>query len=298
MQMEYLCLEDRTPDTQYRDLLRLILDRGERQEVNNQAVPCTTFFKPLDLRFDLRNGAPIITERKIGFWRKAIGEIFAMINGAHTVEEFKAYGCDWWEQWGTKEVCDTLGLPEGDFGPGSYGVAFHNFPTPGLPNGFNQFAALVQGLREKPWSRTNMVSPWVPYYASEFGDRKVFIAPCHGWVTCYVYGDCLDTCVEQRSCDVTIGLPANLAQYTALSLALAQVTGLKPRYYVHAIKNAHIYDDQMEGVWKMLAREPRRLPTLQIIDPEIKDLFAFRAEHFEITDYDPHPPIGGIPVAF
>lgn len=285
-------------DTQYRDLLRLILERGEKQKENHQETPCIAFFKPPDLRFDLCNGAPLITERKIGFWRKAVGEIFAMVNGAHTIDEFNSYGCNWWEQWGTKEVCEKLGLPEGDFGPGSYGAAFHNFPTPGLPNGFNQFAALVQGLKEKPWSRTNIVSPWVPYYASEFGDRKVFIAPCHGWITCYVHNDRLDMCMDQRSCDVPIGLPANLIQYSALLLALAQVAGLKPGYYVHTIKNAHIYDDQIEGVREMLEREPRHLPLLKIVDPEIKDLFAFRAEHFEVVGYNPHPPIGNIPVAF
>jgi len=289
---------ERTPDSKYQDLLRLILKKGERQEINNQAVPCTAYFKPPDLRFDLRNGFPLITERKIGFWRKAIGEIFAMINGAHTVEEFRRYGCNWWEQWGTKEVCESLGLPEGDFGPGSYGVAFHNFPTPGLPDGFNQFEALVKGLTEKPWSRTNMISPWVPYYASEFGDRKVFIAPCHGWITCYVCDGRLDLCMDQRSCDVPIGLPANLIQYSALLLALAKVTGLRPGYYVHTIKNAQIYDDQREAVEEILCRRPRRLPTLRIIDQTINNLFDFRAEHFEITDYDPHPAISNIPVAF
>jgi thymidylate synthase len=290
--------QDRQPDSQYQDLLRLILREGEQQKQNNQSIPCTAYFKPPDLRFDLKNGAPLITERKIGFWRKAVGEIFAMINGARTVEEFKHFGCDWWEQWGTKEVCDSLGLPEGDFGPGSYGVAFHNFPTPGLPEGFNQYDALVRGLIEKPWSRTNMVTPWVPYYASEFGQRQVFIAPCHGWVTCYVCGNRLDLCMDQRSCDVPIGLPANLIQYAALLLALAQVTGLEPGYYIHTIKNAHIYDDQRNGVIKMLDREPRRLPTLRIVDPTIKNLFDFRAEHFEVTDYDPHPAVSDIPVAF
>lgn len=288
---------DRSPDQQYQDLLRLITEQGESQEQNNQTVPCRAYFKPPDLRFDLRNGFPLITERKIGFWRKAVGEIFAMINGARTVEEFKSFGCDWWEQWGTKEVCDSLSLPEGDFGPGSYGVAFHNFPTPGLPEGFNQFEALVRGLKEKPWSRTNIVSPWVPYFASEFGQRQVFVAPCHGWVTCYVHERRLDMCMSQRSCDVPIGLPANLIQYSALLLALAQVAGLEPGYYIHSLMNAHIYDDQRSAVETILQRKPRCLPTLRITNPEIKNLFDFRVEHFEISDYDPHPAITNIPVA-
>lgn len=291
--------EERTPDSQYQDLLRLVAEEGERQDQTNQGVPCHSIFKPPDLRYDLRNGAPLVTERKIGFWRKAVAEIFAMINGARTIADFQQFGCDWWGQWATKEICDGLGLPEGDLGGGTYGVAFHNFPTPGLPEGFNQFAAIIQGLREKPYLRTLTVSPWIPYYASEYGQRQVFVAPCHGWITFYVCGKRLDMCMDQRSADLPIGVPANLIQYSALLLAIAQVTGLEPGWYIHTFKNAHIYENQMPAVLEMVNRGPRRLPTLTINEAgrEIDDLFAFRSEHFEIKDYAPHPAIPGIQVA-
>ncbi len=291
--------EERTPDSQYQNLLRLVLEKGEKQDMTNQGVPCLSYFKPPDLRFDLRNGAPLITERKIGFRSKAVAEIFAMINGARTAKDFHQFGCNWWDQWATKEICEKLGLPEGDLGLGSYGVAFHNFPTPGLPDGFNQFEALIKGLKEKPYLRTHVISPWVPYYASEFGKRQVFVAPCHGWLCFYVCGRRLDMCMDQRSADLPIGVPANLVQYSALLLALAQVTGLEPGWYIHTFKNAHIYADQVEPTKEIIAREPRKLPTMEITDEGqiLDNLFAFRSEHFIISDYNPHPAIPGIPVA-
>ena len=291
--------EERTPDSQYQALLRLVAEKGERQDQTNQGVPCRSIFKPPDLRYDLRNGVPLITERKIGFWSKAVAEIFAMVNGARTIADFQRFGCDWWNQWATKEICDGLGLAEGDLGNGTYGVAFHNFPTPGLTEGFNQFAAIVKGLREKPYLRTLTVSPWIPYYASEYGQRQVFVAPCHGWITFYVCGRRLDMCMDQRSADLPIGVPANLIQYSALLLAIAQVTGLEPGYYVHTFKNAHIYENQMPAVLEMIERQPRKLPTMRINEAGkgLNDLFAFRSEHFTISDYDPHPAILGIKVA-
>ena len=291
--------KERIPDSQYQDLLNLVLKKGEKQEINNQGISCLSYFKPPDLRFDLRNGVPLILERKIGFWTKAVAEIFAMINGARTVSEFEKFGCNWWGQWATKEICESLGLPEGDLGAGSYGVAFHNFPTPGLPDGFNQFEALVKGLREKPYLRTHLISPWHPYFASEFGERQVFVAPCHGWLTFYVRGKRLDMCMDQRSADLPIGVPANLIQYSALLLALAQVTELEPGQYIHTFKNAHIYSDQIPAVKKMITREARYLPTMKISDAglRLESLFDFRSEHFEISDYNPHPAIPGIPVA-
>lgn len=290
--------DQRTPDSQYQDTLKLILQKGVRQSTTTQNKGCTKMLCPPHMEFDLRNGVPLITDRKIGFWRKALAEIFAMINGARTIEDFKRFGCDWWSQWGTKEACDTVGLTEGDLGPGTYGVGFHNFPTPGLTEGFNQFEALVRGLREKPFLRTHEVTPWVPYYASEYGNRKVFVAPCHGWIHCDVTAGTLNLVMRQRSADFPVGVPANMVQYSALLLALAQVTGLEPGRFFHTFVDAHIYEEQLPYVEMLLEREPRRFPTMRIVDTSITDLFTFRPEHFELTDYDPHPAIPGIPVAF
>lgn len=289
--------DQRTPDRQYQDLLRFALQNGERKKNTNQGISAITCFRPpIQLRYDLRNGFPFITERKIGFWRKAIGEILAFINGAVTTKELEEFDCDWWGQWATPECAKSVGLKEGELGPGSYGAAFHNFPTPGLKQGFNQFEALVKGLKEKPWSRTNLVSPWVPYFASEFGERRVFCAPCHGWINCYVHEGRLDLAMDQRSADLPIGVPSNMIQYSTLLLALAQVCNLTPGSYIHTFVDAHIYEDQVEAVEEMISREPRRLPSLGI-NSEISDLFDFRPNDFTISDYHPHPAINNIPVA-
>jgi len=299
MPFEMIPYTKRKSDSQYQDLLRMVHMHGEYRKQTNQGVGAISMFRPpIECRFDLRNGIPLITERKISFWRAAIGELLAFINGAVTVAEMEAFGCKWWHKWATKDLTDRAGLKEGELGPGSYGAAFHNFPTPGLENGFNQFEALVRGLREKPWGRTNLISPWVPYYASEFGKRSVVCAPCHGWIDCYVHNDMtLDLAMDQRSADIPIGVPSNMIQYAALLMMLAQVCNLTPGCFIHTFRDAHIYEDQISAVEQILDREPRQLPTLRITDPTIKDLFAFRAEHFELSDYYPHPAIADIPVA-
>ncbi len=292
--------EERTPDRQYQDLLRYVVDNGKWKKNTNQGLPALTVFRPpIQLRYDLQNGFPLITERRISFWRKAVGEIFAFVNGATTTKELEAFGCDWWSTWATKENAENVGLEEGQLGNfASYGAAFHHFPTPNKPEGFNQFEALVLGLKQKPWSRTNLISPWVPYFASEFGKRRVFCAPCHGWINCHVHDGILDLAMDQRSADLIIGVPANLIQYSVLLLALAEVTGLIPGEYIHTFVDAHIYANQMEAVADILDREPLRLPTVKIVDPEkINSLFDFRTQHFEVSDYHPHPPISDIPVA-
>ena len=288
---------ERTPDSQYQKLLRYILENGDIKRDTNQGEPAITVFKPpIQLRFDLRNTAPLITERKIGFWKQAVGEILAMINGVTTIKGFQDFGCQYWDKWGSKECCDSIGTPEGDLGPGSYGRIFHDFPTAD-GGSFNQVAALVQGLKGKPWSRANLMTAWNPWHCSEYGDRKVFCAPCHGNVNCYVHDGYLDMSMDQRSCDVPIGLPSNLIQYAALQIALAQVAALIPRYYIHTFVDAHIYQNQVWAVELMLQREPKQLPRMKILDPTIADIFAFRRDHFAISDYTPHPPIPGIPVS-
>jgi thymidylate synthase len=124
------------------------------------------------------------------------------------------------------------------------------------------------------------------------------IAPCHGWIHALVYGDKLHLIHNQRSGDTPIGVPSNLAQYTALGLMIEQLTGYEFVEYVHWIQHTHIYVNQLDAVDEMLAREPRPLPTLRLTEAgqRVTDIHEFRAEHFELTDYDPHPAISGIPV--
>jgi thymidylate synthase len=288
MQDFYLPLEQRIPDTQYRDRLQYILDHGTLIKETPQGTGAITAFGTVpQMVFDLSNGVPLITERKIGFWRKPVGEIIAFINGARTIDEIELYGCDYWADYrggGTQ-----LGLDPDDMGPGSYGPSFHDFEIPGGGT-LNQMQQVIDQIRDYPSVRTHLVMPWKPYYTARGPNRKVIVAPCHGWLHFRVIDGKLHMRMDQRSADMPIGVPSNMIQYAALLLMICQVTGYKPGNYVHSFSDAHIYEDQLEKIPKLLSREPRPFPILKL-DPSITDLFDFRVEHFEIEEYDPHPQV-------
>jgi thymidylate synthase len=297
--VEYLPAELRKPDSQYHDLLERILALGE--EVPTRQGPAALTLLQQTMRFDLANGFPMITERSIlSFWQKPIGELCAFINGATTLAELAEFGCDWWDPWATPAKTGKRGLPPGDIGPGSYGGAFHHFPD-ATPAGFDQFTHLVEQLTELPDIRTHFVSPWIPQYQLRGAGKqpKTTIAPCHGWVHVRVLNGRLHLHMFQRSGDVPVGVPSNMVQYAALLLMLEQLTGYPAASYYHTISDAHIYADQVDKVRLMLAREPRRLPTVLLTDAgrAVTDIHDFRAEHFTLADYEPHPGIGRIPVA-
>jgi thymidylate synthase len=297
--VDYLPVDQRKPDSQYHDLLQRIATQGE--EVPTRQGPSALTLLQQTMRFDLDNGFPMITERSIeSFWQKPIGELCAFINGATTLDELQKFGCDWWDPWATPDKTSKRGLPPGDLGPGSYGGAFHDFPTSeGTP--FDQFQHLVEQIRQLPELRTHFVSPWIPQYQVRgLGKRpRTTIAPCHGWVHVRVLNGRLHLHMFQRSGDVPVGVPANMVQYAALLLMLEHLTGHPAAAYYHTISDAHIYQDQLDKVRLMLDREPRRLPTVQLTDEgrRVDEIHQFRAEHFELADYDPHPGIGRIPVA-
>ena len=159
----------------------------------------------------------------------------------------------------------------------------------------------MRKLRDLPLDRTALMSPWIPNANHrEAGVRsRNTIAPCHGWIHALVFGEELHLIHNQRSGDTPIGVPSNMAQYTALGLMLEQLTGYRFAEYVHWIQYAHIYANQLPAVDEMLAREPRRAADVaaDAAGRRIDDIHDFRAEHFELSDYDPHPAIAGIPVA-
>jgi thymidylate synthase len=298
---DYLPYAQRTPSTAYRDMLRTIADTGThvqtKQGVDALAVA------GVQMRFPMAHGAAVITERSIkGFARKAIGELCAFINGARTLEQLAEFGCDWWGPWASAEKCESRGLRPGDLGPGSYGHAFRHFTTDfeGDPEGFDQFGALVRKLRDLPEDRTAFVSPWIPQANQREAGVKSrnTIAPCHGWVHALVFDGKLHLVHNQRSGDTPIGVPSNMVQYNALGLMLEHLTGYELVEYVHWIQYAHIYINQLDQVSEMLTRAPRALPTLRLNEAglAVTDIHDFRGEHFEIADYDPHPPISNIPV--
>lgn len=296
---EYLPFEQRTPDTQYRDLLLRILTTGE-EVLTEHGTPALKIIGH-QLRFRLENGFPVVTERDIASspargtrpspFSQALGELCAFLNGAQTQEELESFGCFWWDRWVVPEAAAAFGLPPGDLGPGSYGAAFRRFPT--STGTFDQVAALIQQIRARPDARHHELTPWIPSYvlAADGQGRKAVVPPCHGWVHVHINtkrGDLVLT-HRQRSADAPVGLVYNLIHYAALTLMIAQVTGYRARELVYWIDDAHIYLGQVEDVRAMLATEPQRFPTVTV-DPAVADLFAFRAHHFAVTDYHPRLP--------
>ena len=294
-----------TPDTQYQRLLRDILDHGYRTNTQ-QETDAITLMGPQPFHFKLENGFPMITERNMApkvserlpvtIWHQAIGEICGFINGARTQEQLESFGCSWWSPWATEAKCRKRGLETGDLGPGSYGAAFHDFPTADGGT-YNQFQNIIEQIREFPHLRTHFISPWIPQYTirGKGKQQKVVVAPCHGWIHLRVIDNKLTLHMFQRSADIPVGVPANMCQYAALLMMIAHVTGTEPYEYIHSFSDAHIYVDQVEAVETMLAREARPFPTVTM--NKKTNLFDYRYTDFTLSDYTPHPGIKSIPVA-
>ncbi len=297
---------ERQPDGQYQRLLRDILTKGVRSP-SQQGVDAVTLIGPEPMRFKIENGFPMITERNMNpkvsetlavtVWQQAIAEICGFINGARTLDELEKFGCFWWKSWATPEKCAKRGLETGDLGPGSYGPAFHDFPT-SEGTSFNQWKHIIEQMIEEPQLRTHFVTPWIPQYMGrgKGKQQKVVVCPCHGWVHLRIIDGKLTLHMIQRSADVPVGVPSNMIQYASLLLMIAHITKTIPYEYVHSFSDAHIYVDQIPAVETMLGREPRALPTITL-NTNKNNLFDFRREDFELSDYNPHPGIKAIPVA-
>ncbi len=296
----YIPFPHRTPDSQYTDLLYRVLRKGGRSPQTRQGVGARTIIRE-GMDFELRNGFPMIPDRDVSrFWNRPIGELCAFINGVTTLEGLVEFGCTWWDPWVTKEKTALFGLQPGDIGPASYGGAFHDFPTLDGQR-FDQFDNLPKQIRQLPYDRVHFVTPWMPAENArgEGTNQKTTIAPCHGWVHVRIVGDDMHLHMFQRSGDTPVGVPSNMIQYAALALMLEHLTGFTATHFHHTISDSHIYDNQVGNVLELLTREPRCLPTVTLTDAgrQITDIHAFRREHFEVTDYHPHPAINSIPVS-
>ena len=303
MEYKYKPFEKREALHQYRDLLKEIMVNGENNPSpmvdGNTGEPLyTREIHGMMMKFDiLENGAPIITERDIsGFYKGAIGEICGFINGAHTEEQLKEFGCRFWGPWVTPEKCAKRGLEKGDIGLGSYGMAFHDFPTPDGES-FDQWKEIDLQMRERPELKTHFISPWIPEYTIRNSNhqQKVTVCPCHGWVHFNIIDGRLDMTMMQRSCDVILGLPSNWTEYTAVLLAMAETHNLKPGVFTHFISNAHIYNNTFEYAEEMISRETEAFPTLEVVNHHDR-IWEYRKEDFELKDYHPKEKILKIPV--
>ena len=303
----YKPYEERTPDFQYRSALRSALppEMGGRGELFTNQFQTNGRWSNLgmpviDIEFE--NGFPLITERNISFWRKAVAEIWAFINGARTIDELRKYGDEktwpnFWEHWVYPEKCALFGLDPWDLGDGSYSV-LGAYPTPDGTS-FNQFMAMIEQIRDFPNVTTHMVTSWMPVYAlgNKTHPRKVVVAPCHGNLVRVIINDGKLTLQHvQRSADMPVGAVLNMVQYPAIALGLSRLLGVEPYRYVHCFMDAHIYEDQIPWAKRIIRRRPRPFPTMRIVDSAPEDFFALRPEHFELTDYNPHKAINDIPV--
>lgn len=301
---QYRPYEERTPDEQYKRLIRAVLEQGRKGpspmvDADGKEVNTIDLMGAPVMRFRvLENGVPFLTERSLrSFWPAAVGELFAFVNGVRTQAGLEEFGCKWWKFWATDEKCAKRGLEAGDLGPGSYGAAFASFPT-AEGESFNQFAEILKQMRERPELKTHFITPWIPQYTIRNSGRqqKVVVAPCHGWIHFRIIGQKLSMVMFQRSCDVLIGCPSNWVQYSALLLAVADVLGLEPYEFVHMISDVHLYENQLGYVEEILERESRPFPTLKLVRHH-ESLFDYRATDFELEDYHPWKAIKGIPVA-
>ena len=290
---------ERTPDGQYQNLLRKIFQEGVEVSpihgslLGNKQGEKAKMLVGEQLRYKLENGFPVITERDLSgpLVKGALAEHIAFLHGARTQADLEKFGCGWWKRWVTKEKCAIFGLPEGDLGDGSYGAAWASFPTKeGTP--FNQIEHVIRQIKARPYLRTHFISPWIPQYTLQHEGltRRVVVAPCHGWIHILAFPETKELVVHhfQRSADFPVGVPFNIIQYAAFGMMLGQVLGYTLREVVYTFSDVHIYESQYEKVSELLAREPKRLPTLTL-DPSINALLDFRSEHFTLSDYEPHP---------
>lgn len=272
----------------YLDLLRHVRQTGEVRK-DRTGVGTLGIFGA-QLRFDLAQGFPLVTTKKV-HTKSIIQELLWFLAGRTDNAWLTERGVSIWNEWATAEQCAKFGRGEGELGP-VYGHQWRNFgatkKADGTYNsdGVDQIKLLIEQLKKNPASRRHLITGWNPLEAD-----KVALPPCHTLYQFHVSTDNRLSCqLYQRSADLFLGVPFNIASYSLLTHMIAQVTGLKPGHFVHTFGDAHIYSNHLEQVDLQCSREPRPLPRL-ILNPEIKDLFDFKYEDITIEGYDPHPGI-------
>jgi thymidylate synthase len=272
---------------QYLDLLQLILERGKDREDRTGTGTRGVFGH--QMRFDLREGFPLLTTKKL-HTKSIFHELLWFLRGETHVKTLQEAGVRIWNEWATAEQTARFGRAEGDLGP-IYGHQWRNFGATRLADGsyatdgVDQIERLLHDIAEKPQSRRLLVTGWNPKEA-----EQVALPPCHTLFQFYVQDGELSCQLYQRSADVFLGVPFNIASYALLTMMIAHVTNLRPGDFVHTLGDAHLYRNHLEQAKLQLTRSPRKPPTLRIAS-ESRDLFALRVEDFVLEGYDPHPHI-------
>ena len=258
---------------QYLDLLQHVLDHGLLKEDRTGTGTHSVF--GYQMRFDLHDGFPLLTTKKLHL-KSIIYELLWFLKGDTNVKYLQEHGVRIWNEWADEN---------GDLGH-IYGYQWRSWPD---YNGghIDQITEAIETIKHNPDSRRIIVSAW------NVADLpQMNLPPCHAFFQFYVAGGKLSLQLYQRSADIFLGVPFNIASYALLLLMVAQVTGLEPGEFVHTLGDAHIYNNHLEQVHEQLTREPRPLPKMKL-NPDVKSIFEFKYEDFELTDYNPYPHIAG-----
>lgn len=258
---------------QYLDLMRHVRDNGNVRTDRTGTGTVSVFGH--QSRYDLADGFPMVTTKKLHL-RSIIHELLWFLRGDSNIEYLKENGVSIWDEWADEN---------GELGP-VYGVQWRSWPTPD-GGSIDQIQQVIDQIKNTPDSRRIIVSAWNVSFVNQMA-----LPPCHALFQFYVADGKLSCQLYQRSADIFLGVPFNIASYALLTMMVAQVCDLEPGEFIHTLGDAHLYSNHLEQVELQLSREPYPLPTLKL-NPEIKDLFDFTYEDIEIVDYQCHPHIKG-----
>ncbi len=258
---------------QYLDLVRHVMEHGADKSDRTGTGTRSVF--GYQMRFDLSEGFPLLTTKKLHL-KSIIYELLWFLRGDTNIGYLKEHGVRIWDEWADAD---------GNLGP-VYGAQWRSWPS--LDGRvIDQISEVVRQIRQTPDSRRMIVSAW---NAGQLD--KMALMPCHALFQFYVSDGKLSCQLYQRSADIFLGVPFNIASYALLTMMMAQVTGLKPGEFVHTLGDAHIYTNHFDQIRLQLTREPRTLPSMKI-NPDVRDIFSFSFDDFTLEGYDPHPHIKG-----
>jgi thymidylate synthase len=255
----------------YLDLLRHVLEHGAKKSDRTGTGTLSVFGH--QMRFDLSAGFPALTTKKLHL-KSIIHELLWFLQGSTNIAYLKQNGVGIWDEWADEQ---------GNLGP-VYGYQWRSWPAPDGRH-IDQIGEVIAQIRNNPDSRRLIVSAW-----NVADIPKMALAPCHALFQFYVADSRLSCQLYQRSADIFLGVPFNIASYALLTLMVAQVCGLKPGDFVHTFGDAHLYLNHLDQAHEQLARAPRALPAMKI-NPAVQDIFAFKYDDFTLEGYDPHPAI-------
>ena len=268
---------------QYLDLVKYVLDNGELKEDRTGTGTKSVF--GYQMRFNLDDGFPMVTTKKLHL-KSIIYELLWFLKGDTNIKYLQENGVKIWDAWADSN---------GDLGP-VYGFQWRNWNNDGI----DQISNLINDLKNNPSSRRHLISAWNPSvlpdtsksFETNVANGKAALPPCHAFFQFHVINGKLSCQLYQRSADIFLGVPFNIASYSLLTIMIAQVCNLKVGDFIHTFGDAHIYCNHFDQMKLQLTREPRKLPTIKI-NREVRSIFDFKFEDFVLEDYNPHPHIKG-----